>query len=138
MVIALRYQMEKHMCNKAFTLAESIIVLCLTSFLILLSTIQLPMHTSLDLELQQVKERYLQTQVASILKRERNEIQFTNDAFCTMEVCYPYAKGISSDTFSLKFYENGTINQAKTICFYRGNNQKCLYIQLGSGQLDIR
>lgn len=126
------------MSNKGFSLFESLLVLCLTSFLILLTTTQLPKLSSLDTEVQRIKEFMIQTQLQAILKREIVEFQFRKDAFCTNEECYSYNQGITSDAFSMKYYENGTINQAKTICFYKLHNTKCMYIQLGSGQIDIR
>lgn len=117
---------------------ESIFVLCLFSFLALLASIHTPKISYLDMEMQRIKELLLQSQLYAQKHKQIVTINFQTDALWIDEIRYAYTKGITSDSFSLRYYEDGTISQAKTICFYHQTQQKCFYIQLGSGYPAIR
>lgn len=138
MVTVSSLSMVKLMSNKGFTLVESIFVLCLFCFLSLLTGIHLPQISYLDIEMQRIKELLLQSQLYAQKHKQIVAISFQDDALWINETRYAYTKGITSDSFSLRYYEDGTISQAKTICFYHQTQQKCFYIQLGSGYPAIR
>lgn len=127
------------MCDsRGFTLMETVLVLCLTSFLILLFSIYTPMPSYLREEMERVREYLVQAHIEAMQKHETIAFSFASDALLIGHQRYPYRRGITSDIFSLRFYEDGTISQAKTICFYHRSQQACFYFQLGSGYIDIR
>lgn len=138
MAMRLLFPMVKRMCNRGFTLIESIVTLCLISFLFLLTSMKLPQSDNLDVEVNIIKELLLQTQLDAILTHQEKRFQFQTQALCIESACHTYTASITSDTFSMRYYEDGTISQAKKICFYKANQQRCLYMQLGSGHIDIR
>lgn len=117
---------------------ETILVLCLTSFLILLFSIYVPSPSYLQEEMERVREYLVQAHIEAMQKHETVAFSFVPDALLIGHQRFPYRQGITSDIFSLRFYEDGTISQAKTICFYHRSQQACFYFQLGSGYIDIR
>lgn len=126
------------MYNKGFTLAESIFVLAITSFLLLLLSTHAPHTASLPTQLALLQEILLQTQLEAIFQKKEITFEFRMNSLCIEESCYAYENGITSDSYSMHYHDNGTISQAKTICFYKANQQLCMYFQLGSGYIDIR
>lgn len=127
------------MCDRGFTLLETLFMCSIITFMYAFFIFKRPVtSTSLMPIVYQVKEVLLQEQLTAIRNKETRDIEISENRIETSDKSIFFPKGIWADSHAIKYFPNGNINQAKSVCFYNTKAKLCLVLQLGSGQIAIR